>query len=138
MTAHKHIKITKREDLRVGDIATFTYRGHEFTGPLWRRSGDSLIVGSAPARHGNGTWSNHLTFIRAFRPTCALPTEPGAVILVTECRGERADEPVLAVLASTGRWWTHEQMFDDHAGHLPEHITEWTTATVVPAPEVSA
>lgn len=39
-------------------------------------------------------------------PIRDLPTEPGSVILVTECRGERVDEPVVAMLSALGDWGT--------------------------------
>lgn len=125
-------EITDREDLRVGDIATFTYRDHEFTGEVWRRNGDSLIVGSATARYGDGVWSKHLTFVRAFRPAPALPTEPGAVILVTECRGTRVGKPVVAWWDDVeGSWTTPAHRFGGMTTHDARDITEWTTATVV-------
>lgn len=127
------IEITEREDLRVGDIATFNYQGHEFTGEVWSRNGGTLIVGSAPVLHGDGAWSKHHTFVRAFRPAPSLPTEPGAVILITECRGERVNEPVVAVRNGEGTWWSHGRGFDGCNWHGPEDITEWTLAKVVPA-----
>ena len=36
------MEITNRDDLRVGDVATFAYRGHEFTGPLWKDDNGAL------------------------------------------------------------------------------------------------
>lgn len=132
------MEITNRDDLRVGDVATFTHHGHEFTGPLWEREEGTLFLGPEGIRYehrptGELKWSQYFKFVRATREMPPLPTEPGALILVTECQGERVDEPVLAVLASTGRWWTHGQKFNDYSGHYPEQVTEWTLAKVVPA-----
>lgn len=125
--------ITNREDLRVGDIATFAYDGHKFTGPLWERSTGTLLIGDSTVRAINGLWLAGHTFVRATRPAPSLPTEPGSVILVSECRGERVDEPVLAVLAGDGEWVTFGRMFGEHNWYLPEHIAAWTPAKVVAA-----
>lgn len=87
------MEITNREDLRVGDVATFAYMGHEFTGPVWERKHGTLFVGSEAIRYehwptGRVRWSEPFDFVRATRETPALPTEPGSVIYVTEARGE--------------------------------------------------
>ena len=124
------IEIKDCDDLRVGDIATFTYQGHEFTGPLWTEGDRSLYVGAALVRYDHGY---PYDFVRATREVPDLPTEPGAVILVSECRGERADVPVLAVLATDGDWRTFGRMFGGYGWHVAAHITAWTPAKVVPA-----
>lgn len=127
------MEITSRVDLRVGDIATFTYQGHEFTGPLWNGIRDDLTLGDTLVRFPMGTWSHYFEFVRATRPAPSLPTEPGSVILVSECRGERVDEPVLAMMISEGEWVTFGHMFAGYDWYLPEDITEWTPAKVVAA-----
>lgn len=127
------IEIKDRESLRVGDIATFAYDGHEFTGPLWTEGGGTLFIGDAHVRYSTGDFFGNFEFVRATREAPPLPTEPGAVILVTECRGERVDEPVLVVLDGEGDWRTFGRTFGGCMWHLPRHITEWTPAKVVPA-----
>lgn len=128
------MEITNRDDLRVGDVATFTHHGHEFTGPLWEREEGTLFLGPEGVRYGHKSrWSEYFTFVRATREVPPLPTEPGSVILVTECRGVRVDEPVLAVRDIEGEWTTPTGRLAGYRWHLPEHITEWTPAKVVPA-----
>lgn len=121
--------ITNREDLRVGDIATFAFDGHEFTGRVWAGGGGALYVGASLVRDNNGPYE----FVRATRPAPALPKELGSVILVTEVRGERADKPVVAVKASGGEWVTFGYRFAGYDWHYPEHIGAWTPARVVAA-----
>ena len=130
--------ITNRDDLLVGDIATFTFNGHKFTGPLWEREEGTLFLGAESVRYkynltGEIRWSDYFDFISATREAPSLPTEPGSVILVTECRGERVDEPVLAMMISEGEWVTFGHMFVGYYWYLPEDITEWTPAKVVAA-----
>lgn len=128
------IEIKDRESLRAGDIATFAYQGHEFTGPMWGRGERSLLIGSTSVRHGDGAWNDYFAFVRATREMPPLPTEPGAVILVTECRGERADEPVVAWWDDVEAYWTTPtRRFGGMTSHMPYHIAEWTPAKVVPA-----
>ncbi|WP_102508170.1 hypothetical protein [Sanguibacter massiliensis] len=127
------IEITNRDDLRVGDVATFAYRGHEFSGPLWKREDGRLFLGGEIVRYAIGVWSGYFTFVRATREAPSLPTEPGSVILVTECHGERLDPPVLAVCDGDGEWLTLARAIDGSRWHLPKHITAWTPAKVVPA-----
>lgn len=127
------IEITNRDDLRVGDVATFTYQGHEFTGPLWNGTRDDLALGDTLVRFPMGTWSHYFEFVRATREVPDQPTEPGAVILVSECRGERLDPPVLAVLDSDGTWITFGHAIATYDWHNPEHITAWKPAKVIPA-----
>lgn len=124
--------ITNREDLRVGDIATFEYNGHEFTGRLWTEGGETLFVGDAVVRDASGN-SGLYEFVRAVRETPALPKEVGSVILVTECRGGRADKPVVAVKAGGGDWVTYGYRFAGYDWHNPEHIGAWSPAKVVAA-----
>lgn len=127
------IEIKDRDDLRVGDTATFTYRGHEFTGPLWSSGPGHLGLGITSLRAGGGSWYAAFDFVRATREMPPLPTEPGSVIYVTECRGERADEPVIAVRAGDGEWVTPAEFFAGCLWHRPDHFTEWAPAKVVPA-----
>ena len=127
------MEIMNRDDLRVGDIATFADNGHEFTGPLWEDEVGDMAVGSGWVRL-SGRWCSHIDFIRATRPAPALPTEPGAIILVTECRGERVDRPVAAWWDDVeGYWITPTHRFLGVSMHDARDFTEWTTAKVVPA-----
>ena len=130
--------ITNREDLRVGDIATFTHHGHKFAGPLWEREEGTLFLGPEGVRYkhrhtGELRWSQYFEFVSGTREAPPLPTEPGSVILVSECRGERVDVPVLAVCDGEGEWRTFGHMFDGCMWHRPDHITAWTPARVVAA-----
>ena len=127
------MEITNRDDLRVGDIATFTYQGHEVTGPLWTEGDRSLYVGAALFRFSDGCWFDQYELVRATREVPDLPAEPGSVILVSECRGERLDPPVLAVCDGDGEWLTLARAIDGSRWHLPAHITAWTPAKVIPA-----
>ena len=121
--------ITNRDDLRVGDIATFAFDGHEFTGRVWAGGGGALYVGASLVRDSGGPYE----FVSGTREAPPLPTEPGSVILVSECRGERVDVPVLAVCDGDGKWRTFGHMFDGCMWHRPEHIGAWTPARVVAA-----
>lgn len=132
------MEITNKDDLRVGDTATFTYDGHEFTGPLWEREKGTLFIGSEGVLYehwstGEIRWSNYYEFVSGTREAPALPTEPGAVILVTECRGERADKPVVAWWDDVETYWlTPTRRFGGMTTHDSPDITEWTPAKVVP------
>ena len=128
------IEIKDREDLRVGDIATFAYDGHELTGPLWTEGGGSLYIGAALFRFSDGRWFDPYEFVRATREVPDLPTEMGAVILVSECRGERADKPVVAWWDDVETdWITPTHRFGGMTTHDSPDITEWTPAKVIPA-----
>lgn len=129
------IEITDREDLRVGDVATFAFDGNEFTGPLWTEGTGTLFIGPALVRYGGDSdyWSD-CTFVRATREVPDLPTEPGSAVLVTECRGERADKPVVAWWDDVETYWiTPTRRFGGMTTHDSPDITEWTPAKVVPA-----
>lgn len=69
-----------------------------------------------------------------------LPTEPGAVILVTEVRGVELDSPESAFLTTHGPtlpWFTPDAVdtgddaFGGHWWHGPEHIQAWLPARLV-------
>ena len=126
------IEINDCETLRAGDTATFAYRGHEFTGVVWDEKGQ-LFIGRTRVYDPHGGWSHGLDFVHAAREVPDLPTEPGAVILVTECRGERLRKPIAAILGNEGDWVTPARPVGRSGCLLPEHIAEWTLAKVVPA-----
>ena len=44
------ITITDIADLRAGDIATCSYKGHEFTGEVWAGEYGGLFAGGIPVR----------------------------------------------------------------------------------------
>ena len=76
------IEIKDRDDLRVGDTATFTYRDggnveHEFTGPLWSFEKGTLFIGRTRVYDPHGGWTHAIDFVRATREVLGLPTEPG-------------------------------------------------------------
>lgn len=127
------MEITNRDDLRVGDIATFAYNGHEFTGEVWTDP-EGLNIGCTIIRFVSGEWTSDLDFVRATREMPPLPTEPGSVILVTECRGTRVGEPVVAWWDDVEAYWlTPTRRFGGMTTHDARDFTEWAPAKVVPA-----
>ena len=125
------MEITSRVDLRVGDIATFTYQGHEFTGPLWTEGDGSLYVGAALFRFSDGCWFDPYEFVRATREAPALPTEPGSVIEITAI-DENPIEPTLAMLDDESEWMLANRR-DGGWALLAREITGWRPMKVVPA-----
>ena len=74
------ITITDIADLRVGDIATLSFEGHEFTGEVWEGERGSLFIGLTIVHYRVGDPSPSLTLISATREVPDLPTEMGSVI----------------------------------------------------------
>lgn len=71
------IEITRVEDLQPGDVATFSYKGHEFTGEVWMSNDGLLNIGQTFITGPSGRINK---FVRATRPAPPLPTTPGSVI----------------------------------------------------------
>ena len=74
------ITITDIADLRAGDIATFSFNDHEFTGKAWEGEDGGLLVGSTIVRYFDGNPSPYVSLISATRTLPALPIELGSVI----------------------------------------------------------
>lgn len=134
------IEITNRDDLRVGDTATFTYDGHEFTGVVWEREEGTLFIGAEAVRYehratGELRWSEFLDFVRAVREVPDLPTEPGSVIYVARLiDAEPYTDPSPMLLMANGQWvTTNPGARGEHMWLIAEQIAEWTPAKVVPA-----
>ena len=125
------MEITNRDDLRVGDIATFTYRGHEFTGEVWSEREGSLIVGPDIVRYSDGAWSDYFTFVRATREMPPLPTEPGSVIEIITIDDHHI-EPTVAMLDDANDWMLAVRR-DERWTLTPYRITAWRPMKVVPA-----
>lgn len=127
------IEITNRDALRAGDTATFTYRGHEFTGVVWDEKGQ-LFIGRTRVYDPHGGWSHGLDFVHAARVVPDLPTEPGTVIYIARLTdAEPFDEPRAAVLIGDASWVTLTPDGNSHTWLIPEQIAEWAPAKVVPA-----
>lgn len=133
------MEITNRDDLRVGDTATFAYSGHEITGPLWERESDrgSLVLGSACLRYqyrptGEIRWSKYFTFVRATRPAPVLPTAVGSVIEISVVGDTHLFVPILAMLTAVDEW-TLPRQIEGRWAVAPYRITEWRPMKVVPA-----
>lgn len=127
------IEIKDQDGLRVGDVATFAYAGHEFTGRLWTEGGKTLYVGDALVRYTSGN-SGPYEFVRATREVPDLPTEPGSLIhIVRLTDAEPFDKPLAALLMNNGQWVTLAPIGKHHTWLISEQIAEWTPAKVVPA-----
>ena len=95
----KTITITDIADLRAGDVATCSYRGHEFTGEVWAASDDGsvLFAGAACVRVNDGRPSPAVSLVSATREVPDLPNELGSVIAnVVTKDGDRYDRAMLA------------------------------------------
>ena len=82
------ITINDINQLRIGDVAKFTYSGgHEFSGEVWEDEKGNQFVGGTLVRFGSrgelnefkDRPSNYVTFISATRET-NLPEDLGSVI----------------------------------------------------------
>lgn len=122
--------IENRDDLRVGDEATFGYKGNTFSGTVWEDLG-TLFVGSVWVRICAGEWNTMFTFISATRDAQALPTEPGSVIQVKQVWGVKRDEWVTALLDADGDW-VMTKRFDGRMFASADGIEVWRPAQVVP------
>ena len=127
----KTITITDIADLRVGDIATLSYDGHEFTGEVWVSPYGELIVGATCARFNSGRPSHVATFVSATREVPDLPTELGSVIAnVVLVGGYHYDWAMLTdPKDDSGQSWI-ACTADVYAWVRADLITSWTPCTV--------
>lgn len=128
------ITITDINQLRVGDVAKFTYRGgHEFSGEVWGEEDGDQFVGGTLVRLGRrtdlneykGHPSNYVTFISATRET-KLPEDLGSVIAdVVDAGGIYYFRAICNV---DGEW---EAVNDYGSSRLrPEEIASWAECHV--------
>ena len=127
----KTITITDIADLRVGDIATLSYKGYKFSGEVWRDDAGGLRVGNSIIRYPSGSPGDSLTLVSATREVPDLPTKLGSVIANVVTRdGGHYDWAMLAdpmdvaglswVVSCPGEYdWVH-----------PDQIISWTPCTV--------
>ena len=93
----KTITITDIADLRAGDVATCSYRGHEFTGEVWASFRGDLFVGETFVYSFDGHPSPTISLVSATRALPDLPIELGSVIAnVVTKDGDRYDRAMLA------------------------------------------
>ena len=130
---NKHITITDISDLRVGDTATYSYKGHEFSGEVWDNDLGALWVGPVVVRHFGGTPSPYIALVSATRevPHHDLPTEVGSVIAnVVLKNGGHYDLALLVDPAdSAGLTWVVSEDSSYDWAH-PDDIISWTPCTV--------
>ena len=121
------INITDIADLCAGDIATFSYEGHEFTGEVWEGESGGLLVGATLVRDSNELPRHPISLVLATRKA-ALPTEPGAVIAnVIASNGYHYDWAMLVdPMDGSGRKW----IVSDADEYGPDQIVSWTPCTV--------
>ena len=121
------ITINDINQLRIGDVAKFIYRGgHEFSGEVWEDGDGNHYVGGTLVRHGRrGDPSNYVTFISATRET-KLPEDLGSVIAdVTDTDGYYYFRAIRSV---DGKW---DAVNAYGAARLrPEGIASWTECRV--------
>lgn len=123
------MEIINRDNLRVGDIATFAHKGHEFTGPIWQSEDKELLIGCSTIQYSEGSQTPYYDFVSATRPAQSLPTEPGSVILATKVRGETFETPVVLFLDDTTDWNTAFRV-GGYWVHAADDIQEWVFADV--------
>ena len=125
------ITITDINQLCVGDVAKFTYRGgHEFSGVVWDDGDGNQFVGGTVVRRGRCADLNeynyvYVTFISATREVL-LPTELGSVIAdVTDTDGYYYFRAMRSV---DGKW----DAINEHgkARLRPEEIASWAECRV--------
>lgn len=134
------IEIKDRDDLRVGDVATFAVEDddgvmHAFSGEAWSYSKGGISVGANYVRYRNGVWAPGFHFVRATRVVPDLPTEPGSVIYVSRLiNAEPYTDPRPMLLMANGQWvTTNPGARGEHLWLIDKQIAEWTPAKVVPA-----
>jgi len=117
-----HIRVEHtRGDLLIvqtGTVALVDEQGAFFTEKHW-------IIG--PAFLPDMVAEGKATIILLYRPMPPLPTEPGSVIHVTECRGETCD--TLALL-DDGGWWHTTKEAGGYNIHDLQDITAWEPCEV--------
>ena len=126
------ITITDIADLRVGDIATLSYKGHEFTGEVWAGTYGELFVGGAFARYVDGHPSPVTSLVSATRELPDLPTKLGSVIanVVTE-DGDRYDWAMLVDPTDrSGVSWVGVSSADTYGWAHPDQIVSWDACTI--------
>ena len=125
------ITITDIADLRVGDIATLRYKGHEFTGEVWAGAHGELFLGLTIVHYSVGYPSPSLTLISATREVPDLPTQLGSVIAnVVLVGGYYYDWAMLTdPKDDSGQSWI-ACTADVYAWVRADLITSWTPCTV--------
>ena len=125
------ITITEVADLRAGDIATFRYDGHEFTGEVRKDDFGTLWVGPVVVRHYNGDPSRSCPLVSATREVPDLPTQLGSVIANVVTRdGAEYDWAMLADPGDdAGVSWV-VAFSDGYDWVRPDQIISWTPCTV--------
>ncbi len=76
----KTITIDRVEDLQDGDIATFNFYGHEYTGPAYIDHGDLIFCDRIVIWKNGEQAPLAARFVKATREIPTLPTEPLSVI----------------------------------------------------------
>ena len=122
--------IDRVEDVREGDLVTITRNGTTVVATPHRVHAQGnytrLDIPALPCSLvvGDGSW----TFVSATREVPDLPTEPGSVIVNATIRGV---EGQTAILDPDGDWYT-TACVADYWYHVPEDITAWEPARIVP------
>ena len=125
------ITINNINQLCVGDVAKFTYRGgHEFSGVVWEDGDGNQFVGGTVVRRRRCADLNeynyvYVTFISATREVL-LPTELGSVIAdVVDTDGSYYCRAICNV---DGEW----EAVNDYGTHClrPEEIASWSECRV--------
>jgi len=128
------MKITNLADVRPGDIVTWRHHGHEYTGPCYAGDSDNaLSVAGWLLRSDDRGPGPVAKFVSAERPTPALPTKPGTVILVHEVGSVAQEPPVPAILDGEG---DPMGIFPDGAWVGRHRVSAWQLAEVTPVGEV--
>ncbi len=116
------IENPKPEDVRVGDVLTYSWHGHEATGEVHQDEDGDLLVGGTEMTiyKKQPDW---IILIRLTREVDPLPTEPGSVgtATVRGVPGVRVmldNEGFWVTHVEVGSWYTHRP--DDVANYVPE------------------
>ena len=126
------ITITNINQLRAGDIATFSsFGGHEFSGEVWENKRGDLLIGPAVVRYFDATPSPSATLISATRTLSDLPSKPGSVIANVVTRdGCHYDWAMLAGPEDSAELWWVATTSVRYDWVRPDQITSWDACTV--------
>ena len=127
----KTITITDIADLKVGDIATCSYKGHGFTGEVWEGMYGGLLVGKAFVCYGDGRPSPGTALVSATREVPDLPNELGSVIANVITRdGYHYDWAMLAGPEDSAELWWAATTSVRYDWVRPDQIASWDACTV--------
>lgn len=114
--------VISRNDLRVNDVIDHWYKDKLIS------EGHAVLIPSSWLYNGS---SEHEEIRLVHRPEPELPTEPGAVVLVTEVQGQKIDPPIKSMRDDEDLWMGVSAFPDGGHAATSEEITGFKNARIV-------